>query len=299
MNFAPHKALGLGLGSGALLLLTAAIGVSLAQLGQGLISPTSLLWLGLLLLALPMIVLVLNRVYGLLTASYRVDRDGFYIRWGMAFEQIPITTITRVEPASEIPRRPKLGFWWPGCLVGKAISAAGTSLEYFATTGPLLVVTASSGRTLVISPPDIQAFEGAFMSAARMGSLESIAERSERADALVSGIWEDRWARGLILVGLLAPIGLMAALVVISPSLPQLVPFGFGAGGNPEPLVPPGRLLLLPFIAALIWIADLIFGAWFFSGGDDRPIAYALWGSAIAVGLLLTGAAVQLIASGT
>ena len=128
-----------------------------------------------------------------------------------------------------------------------------------------------------------------------MGSLEAIPEQSVRADFLVARVWKDRLARSLILVGLVIPLLLLGALVITAPSLPGLVPFGFGPTGQPTPLAPPGRLLLLPMIAGLIWIADLVLGAWFFGNDSDHPVAYALWGTAIIAGALLAGATWKLL----
>lgn len=286
----------------------AGIALGIAQLGQGLISPVSLVWIGLLLLALPLALLVLYRLYGLATARYRVDRDGLYVRWGMSYDQIPLDLISEVGPLRERPitgelsgraepRRPRFGFWWPGCMVGSARSDLGEAVDFFATSGQLLVVRTMAGRALAISPPDAEAFQGAILSATRMGSLEAIPERSVRADFLVMRLWRDRLARGLILTGLLIPLVLLGALVITAPSLPELVPFGFGPSGQPNPLAPPGRLLLLPLIAGLIWIADLVFGAWFFGNEADRPVAYALWSAAIMAGALLVGATWQLLSA--
>ena len=101
MNFTPRRTLGFALGLLFLALLVAAIAVSIAQLGRGLISPLSLVWIGLLLLALPLVLLVINRLYGLVTARYRVDRDGLYVRWGMSYEQIPLDLISEVSPPRE------------------------------------------------------------------------------------------------------------------------------------------------------------------------------------------------------
>ena len=293
-----------------LAILLAGIGLSIRQLGQGLISPTSLVWVGLLLLALPLVLLVLNRLFGLITASYRVDRDGMYVRWGISHEQIPLDLISEVRPLRETippgeisagesvePRRPRLGFWWPGCMVGRASSESGIEIDFFATQGHLLVIRTLTDRKIAISPPDLEAFQGAVLSATRMGSLEAIPERTVRANFLVTHVWGDRLARSLILVGLFIPLLLLGALVIASPSLPDLVPFGFGSNGQPSPLAPPGRLLLLPMIAGLIWIADLVVGAWFYSDEGDRPVAYTLWSAAIAAGALLTGAAWRLISA--
>ena len=299
MNFTPRRTLGFALGLLFLAILMAAIAVSIAQLGQGLISPISLVWIGLLLLALPLLLLVINRLYGLVTARYRVDRDGLYVRWGMSYEQIPLDLISEVGPPHEPdavsegdPRRPRVGIWWPGCMVGRS---KGGEVDFFTTTKPLLVIRTTSGRALAISPPDSESFQAAILSASRMGSLETIPEQSVRADFLVARVWKDRLARSLILAGLLIPLLLLGALVITAPSLPELVPFGFGPTGQPTPLAPPGRLLLLPMIAGLIWIADLVLGAWFFGNDSDHPVAYALWGTAIIAGALLSGATWKLL----
>jgi hypothetical protein len=304
MNFTPRRTLGFALGLLLLAALVATIALSISQLGQGLISPISLVWIGLLLLALPLALLVINRLYGLVTARYRVDRDGLYLQWGMSYEQIPLDLISEVSPLRESdttlgdlaaePRRPKFGFWWPGCMVGRS---KGGVIDFFSTTPPLLVIRTTTGRAVAISPPDTDAFQGALLSATRMGSLEAIPERSVRADFLVTRVWKDRLARGLILAGLAIPLLLLGTLVIIAPTLPELVPFGFGSTGQPTPLAPPGRLLLLPMIAGLIWIADLVLGAWFFGNDSDHPVAYALWGAAIVAGALVAGATWQLLSA--
>ncbi len=304
MNFTPRRTLGFALGLLLLAALVAAITLSIAQLGQALISPISLVWIGLLLLALPLALLVINRLYGLVTARYRVDRDGLYVQWGMSYEQIPLDLISEVSPLRAVdagsgdeeadPRRPKFGFWWPGCMVGRS---KGGVIDFFSTTPPLLVIRTTTGRAMAISPPDTEAFQGAILSATRMGSLEAIPEQSVRADFLVTRVWNDRLARSLILAGLIIPLLLLGALVFMAPSLPELVPFGFGPGGQPTPLAPPGRLLLLPMIAGLVWMADLVLGAWFFGNDSDHPVAYALWGAAIVTGALLAGATWQLLSA--
>lgn len=287
-------------------MLTAGIALSISQLGRGLISPLSLVWIGLLLLALPAALLVLNRLYGLVTARYRVDRDGFYVRWGMSYEQIPLDNISEVSPLrtgdpsrgqAQEPRRPKLGIWWPGCMVGRARSGTWERLDFFSTSSRMLVIRTTTGRALAVSPSDTDAFQAAFFSAVRMGSLEAIPERSERADFLVTRIWNDRLARVLILTGLTIPLLLLGALVILAPSLPELVPFGFEPTGEPAPLAPRGRLLLLPMIAGLIWTADLVLGAWFFGNYTDHPVAYALWSAAVVAGALLAGATWQLLSA--
>ena len=297
MNFRPNRFLGVVLGAALLALLLAAVGLSIARLGSGPISPESLIWIAALLLALPLALLAGYRLFGLVTARYRIDRDGLYVQWGPVYEQIPIGAIVGMEPASQFegPQHPSLGFWWPGCLVGRAQTEAGLEIEFLAASGERLIVHTSGERWLAISPPDLQAFQSAFLGATRMGALEAIPERSERPDFLFTRIWTDLVARWLILAGMALPLLGLAILVLSAPALPAQIPFGFGPGGEPGPPAPPGRLLLLPMIAGLAWLADLVFGSWFYRKKPDRPLSYALWGAAVVSGTLLGAAALHLL----
>jgi uncharacterized membrane protein len=90
---------------------------------------------------------------------------------------------------------------------------------------------------------------------------------------------------------------LLGYLVVRAPSLPAQVPFGFDPSGAPDPMAPPGRLLLLPMIGGLCWLADLVVGAWIYRRDQDRPLAYAMWAAAVLVGGLLWGATFHLLAA--
>ncbi len=296
MSFSPPRGPGLAFGVGALIVLTAAVGFSIARLGESLISPLVLLWIVIPLAALALGLMIAYRLYGLITASYRLDRDGFYLRWGLAREQIPLHAIKSLESAAEAGYPPP-GLWWPGCYVGNRQGSHGAVTEFFSSRRgeAALVLVLSAGRRLVISPADLQAFQGAFVDATRMGSLEPIPERSERPDFFFSELWSDGLARGLILVGLMIPLLTLGYLGLRAPELPALVPFGFDPSGIPDPLAPPGRLLLLPLIAAAAWLIDLGLGMWFYRQEADRRLAYLLWGIAILSGGLFFGAAVTLL----
>jgi hypothetical protein len=301
MEYVPPRRRGLLLGGLWLMLLLAAAGLGLVRLEQALITPLALLWISLPLFSLPLGLMVAYRMYGLATATYRLDRDGFSLRWGLAREQLPLPAIAGLEPIETqgLPLTPAPGLWWPGCLVGRRDPVGERpALEYFATRrgrGSLLLSTAS-GKCLVITPPDRQAFQQEFRQALRMGSLETIPQRSERPDFLINRLWSDRPARWLILLGGLGPLLLLGYLGARAPTLPSLVPFGFDLLGRPDPLAPPGRLLLLPLIGAACWLVDLAAGAWFYRRPEDRTVAYVLWGSALLTGGLFWGAALHLLA---
>jgi hypothetical protein len=299
VDYVPPRRLGLLLGTLWLALLLAASAVGLLQLGEALISPLVLLWISLPLLSLPLALLVAYRMFGLATAAYRLDRDGFYLRWGLAREQLPLEAILSLEPLETqgLPSAPGPGLWWPGCLVGRREQRGREALEFFATRAAgSLLLSARGGKLLVITPPDRDGFLQGFRDATRLGSLEAIPLRSERPDFLVGRLWSDPAARWLILLGSLGPLLLLGYLGLRAPGLPPLVPFGFDLEGRPDPLAPPGRLLLLPLIAAICWLADLAAGVWFYRKPEDRLLAYVLWGCALLTGGLFWGAALNLLA---
>jgi hypothetical protein len=300
MVFIPPRARGLFLGGLLLVLLVGITAIGLYQLGSSPISPVIVIWVIMPLIGLPLALVVAYRLYGLLSARYRLDRDGFYLVWGQAMEQIPLSMVKSVEVAAQAGAspRPAVGLWWPGCVVGRARSVDHTVLEFFATSlrDRLVFVETDVGR-LAISPPDPPAFSQAFVDATRMGSLEQIQAISRRPDYFSSRMWNDRLARGLLLGGLILDLLLLGFLAVRAPALAGSVPFGFLPGGVPGPMVPPGRLMLLPLIAGLCWLGDLALGAWLYRKDREKPIAYAVWASALIVGGLFWGATLQLLAT--
>lgn len=130
-----------------------------------------------------------------------------------------------------------------------------------------------------------------------MGSVQPHARRSERPQLLPALIWSDRWARALLLLGLVAPLSLLGYLVLRASALPPEIPLGFLPSGAAGPMAPAGRLLLLPLVAGLIWLVDLLLGAWLYRREADRPLSYALWGMAAAVGALMWGGALYLVSA--
>jgi hypothetical protein len=254
------------------------------------------LWVFVPLFSLPLAAFVGYGMYGLVTAHYRLDRDGFYLVWGLATEQIPLAEITGIERAGDlIGRMARMA--WPGFLIGtRKIEDVG-NVEFFATgDGERMLLLTAGERKLAISPADSVAFLEAFGEMTQMGSLKRIGRRSSRPDFLHARLWADQLARWLIVAGLVLPLALLCYLALRAPSLPVEVPFGFDPTGIPDPLAPPGRLLLLPLIGGMCWFADLMLGAWLYGNRQDRTLSYAIWGSAILVGGLLWGATLQLLA---
>lgn len=300
MNFTPPRRLGVLIGGLFLAILFGAIAFSVHRLATEPISAWIILWVTLPLVGVPLTLLIGYRLYGLLTAGYRLDRDGFYLTWGLVAEQLPLAAISSLRPANEVAPKlhPDRGLWWPGCVYGQREVESEGTVEFFATSGNQGILVLSAGdRLLAISPPDLEAFHQAFVDATRMGSLEPIPTRSQSPNFVIGGLWTDAIARILILIGLALPLLLLGYLAIRLPSLPIQVPFGFNPTGAPDPLAPPGRLLLLPMVGGLCWLANMTMGVWLYRREADRPLAYAVWMSAVLVGGLFWGAALHLLAA--
>lgn len=300
MNFTPRRTLGSLIGAAFLLLLMAAAGAGLSQLDVSPATPLIILWVLLPLISLPLMVVVGYRLYGLWTAVYRIDREGFYLRWGLVREHIPLDRVESVRLVADIGAtpRPAFGWWWPGCVVTTADGDRLPPIEIFAGSGlGQGVLISSSQCQLLIAPAGPQGFVRYFTEATRLGSLQPIAALSDRPAFVFTDVWADRRARALILVGAALPLALSAFLGWRVPGLPSSVPFGFDALGNPGALAPPGRLLLLPFMAGVLWLVDLSLGAWLYRADENRRLAYTVWATALATGLLLWGAALHLMST--
>lgn len=300
LDVRPPRTLGVLIGSGLVLVGLAAVAFGVGQLSRAEISAALLLWATLPIVGTVLAGMSAYRLYGLLTAQYLLNRNGLGVRWGQAIEEVPLPEVRLARP-SEAERqilRPRRSLRWPGCVVGSSQIEGHGHVEFFATRGgDGLVLVQTSARTLAISPPDVDAFQRAFVEASRQGVLDPIEPRSDRPDLFPARLWRDPIARVLLVPGIGLPLVLLGFLGLRAATLPPLVPFGFDTAGVPYPLVPPGRLLLLPLIGGLCWGANLALGAAFYRQPQDRSLAHGLWGLTILVDVLLWGGTLILLAA--
>ena len=300
MTFHPSRSRGMIFGFLILLLLLGAGVFGLIMLATDTISVWMVLWVLLPLLSFPLIMVVGYRLYGLITARYYLDRDGFFLQWGTVIDQIPITAIKGVDTAeglgAELKARGALA--WPGLVLGECEDEKVGRVEFFASTSvDGLVVIQTKSHSLAISPQDREGFLSAFNSALRMGPLETIPAISKRPQFVQMLFEVDRAARLLVALGVLLPLLLLGYLGLSVVGLPPEVPFGFAPEGVVDTFAPPGRLLLLPMIGGFCWLIDLVAGFWLYRSEKNRPLAYTLWAMPILVSGLLWGAALQLLSA--
>jgi hypothetical protein len=246
-----------------------------------------LLLLSLLLFApLP---LILYRGYALIRASYRLERDGLRLYWGLRAEDIPLPDIEWVRLATDLAAdlpQPRLS--WPGALLGIVHVHDLGAVEYLASTNKTLLLVATSQRIFAISPEDPDEFMQAFQHAFEMGSLAPLSSVSVLPAAYLSKIWSDRPARYILIAALGLTLFLFASAGLIIPGR-TLISLGFYPNGQALPPVPAEQLMLLPILGTFIFMVDLVSGLFLYRLENKRRMAFLIWGCAVLTeGLFLT-----------
>lgn len=231
---------------------------------------------------------VLYRAYALYNAAYTLERDGLRIRWGLRAEDIPLTEIEWVRPVSDLGFHlplPRLSF--PGAILGlRKIEELG-EVEFLSSDASSMLLIAVPKKVYAISPEDRRSFMRAFQNAIEMGSLSPLPAYSAEPAAFARRVWDDRVARGFLVVGLVLTVTLLLLVSLLIPGRSQ-VALGFDNQGLPLEPVPAQQLLLLPVLGIFAYMADLFIGLFFYRREVERPVAFLLWiSSAVTPALLI------------
>lgn len=255
-----------------------------------------LLYLIPVFIALVMVPLFGYRAYALWRAYYSIERDGILLNWGLREVIIPMDLITIVSPSEELDAQLPLP-WprWSGAVLGARNLPNGDQVEYLAAQPRKLILIFTTERLYAVSPAKPEEFMLAYHRFAELGSLTPLPARSVYPVSLFRDVWASLPARYLLLSGFVASLLL---LVFVSLSVPSrsAISLGFLPDGSPGDMVPSVRLLLLPILNTFFYLANVLFGLYFYRTDERRAMAYILWGSGlftailfiIAVGIILS-----------
>lgn len=292
--FHPDRRLGLAVHLAALAGLAGAGAWGLWRASLASMGTAFLLYLAPALAALVLGPALVYRIYALRGASYRLEREGLRLRWGLRNEDIPIDDVVWIRQPKDLKRplpRPWLG--WPGAMLGvrrlpegDPLSPAG-EVEFLAADMHRLVLVGTTEKIYAISPSDPQAFLQAFQRLTELGSLFPIPARSVYPVFLAGRVWADAPARILLGAGLLLSLFLLGWASAAVPTRTQVY-LSFLPSGEPRDLVPAVRLLMLPVLNAIIFLIDFFLGLFFYRREEGRAaiLAYFLWGSSVLTALL-------------
>jgi hypothetical protein len=294
-HFPPSKRYGLILHGIIILVLGGVSGYGFLNLTRAEVGPSFVVYLLMSLLAFAPIPFFGYRAYALFKADYYIDRDSLAMLWGLRVEDIPLTDIEWVRPATDLTHPLALPrFRLPGSVLGTRRHPDLGLVEFIASSSRNLILIATAKRIFAISPKDASSLVRTFARATELGSLMPAEPKSVYPSFIVTQAWESPVARFLWMSGFLLNLGLVAWVGILIPALTQ-VPFGFDAFGVPNDITPSARLILLPLISALMFATGLGAGLYFYRWEKTRPLSFIIWVSSTICALLFLVAVLFLV----
>ena len=296
-HFPPDRRLGLFVHALLIAMLVAVSIFGLVNLSKAAVGLFFVLYLLLALLAFIPIPFLGYRAYALLRADYYIDRDSLAMLWGLRIEDIPLTDIEWVRPASDLTRPLLLPYLrLPGAILGTRRHPDLGLVEYIASNPRNLILIATSKRIFAISPRNAAGLVQTFARATEMGSLTPTEAKSIYPSFIITQAWDSPFARFLWISGILLNLGLIAWVSLLIPSLTQ-IPFGFNPFGTPNEIVSSSQLILLPLVSGLMFVVGITAGLYFYRWDRQRPLAFIVWGSSTLCAVLFIVAVLFLVST--
>ena len=276
-HFPPEKQRGITVHVLFIILLAGISALGFWKLSSTQVGLSYVIYLLVALLAFAPIPVLGYRAYALLRSDYYIDRDSLATIWGLRVEDIPLTDIEWVRPATDLTiplRLPLLRL--PGAILGTRRHPDLGLVEFIASDTKDLILIATSKRVFAISPENPAALVQTFARATELGSLTPAKAVSMYPSFIITQAWSSPLARFLWMSGLFINLGLVVWVGILIPSLSR-IPFGFDAFGVPDVVVASSRLILLPLISAFMYVTGIIAGLYFYRWETQRPLAYVVW----------------------
>src|SRR5258706_14715565 len=171
-HFPPPKRFGFVLHGIIILMLGGVSTWGVLNLTRAQVGPQFVIDLLLALLAFAPIPVLGYRAYALLRSDYYIDRDSLAILWGLRIEDIPLSDIEWVRPATDLTHPLALpAFRLTGGVLGSRRHPDLGLVEFIAADTKNLILIATSKHIFAISPRDAAGLVRTFSPATELGSL--------------------------------------------------------------------------------------------------------------------------------
>jgi hypothetical protein len=248
------------------------------------------------ILSLSLAIRLVYQIWGLITASYTMDRNAIVIHWGGVEHIVPMAKVRKVMPGNELRElkvRPAIR--WPGYYVGLGKTEDIDTILFYATTSPdYQVVIKTDTVAYAISPVDLETFLPALRERLEMGPTQEIEEQSTHPPFLDWDIWRDRLALGLLIGAVFLLTALVGFMCWRFPYLPSEVALRFSADGVPLLIASKNRVFYLSLLGLIFTAINSVLG--FLLYHRERTASYFLWSSLCVVLIALWTAVLQLFA---
>jgi len=276
-HFPPSKRFGLVVHGIIILVLAGISAWGFINLARTQLGPLFVNYLLVGIIAFAPIPFLGYRAYALLRADYYIDRDSLAMLWGLRLEDIPLTDVEWVRPATDLSHPLSLPrFRLPGAILGTRRHADLGLVEFIASDSRNMILIATAKRVFAISPKDANSLIRTFARATEMGSLLPAEPKSVYPSFILTQAWESPLVRFIWVSGLILNIGLVIWVGLLIPSLGQ-ISLGFSPFGAPLEPAPSIRLILLPLLSGLLFVAGWGMGLYFYRWDMQRMLANIIW----------------------
>ncbi len=287
MKFQPHPHRSGFLFLGAALLFAALTLFLLTQFPPERDWPTILKLSASLLATLTITGLALYWAITAFNFSYKLNRNGVIIQWGLTQHQIPFNSIKEIIPGTKLPPIPNFsGFKIAGLQLGRAELAEYGPIEIHATASQadsLLIVTPN--RSYLVSPRFPENFLKAWQARQPLGPTQEWQMGIRRKWPLNIPVLTDPltwWLSGFAALIYLLLVGYLS---IIFAELPQSIPIHYDALGQPDRIADKSALITLPIAGGIVLGLNVLLGGLVYRW--EKVAAYLLGGSAIIMQLCL------------
>jgi hypothetical protein len=283
--FRPERRMGLIFHLIAIFIFSTIALISLWLVTQARIGISPLFYLLPVLIAAGVVPILAYRVYALQTATYTLERDGFRLRWGLRYQDIPMDQVLWVLPAAElVSPLPLPRLRMPGALLGKRHTPEAGAVEFLADGRKNLLLIATPEGGYAISPAEPIRFLQTFQRLTELGSLSPLPLRSVYPAFLLARVWSSTTARALLSACLVLSLALLVwvGLVISDRSTVNL---SFRPDGSPGESLPAASLTLLPAMNTFFLFISLLLGLFTFRNERSKPVSFLLWASSALVSL--------------
>jgi hypothetical protein len=276
-QFPPPKQRGLIVHAIILIVLGLASAWGFINLSRAEVGPAFVVYLLVAMAAFLPFPLFVYRTYSLSRAGYQLGRDHLAIRWGLRVEDIPLSDIEWVRPATDLTHPLALPFPpLPGAILGLRRHTDLGLVEFIASDANNLLLVATSRRVFAISPADATTFVQTFARAVELGSLTPSTAHSVYPTFIVARAWESSLARYLWLSALFLNLGLLVWVSILIPTLSQ-VALGVNSVSGLAEAAPSTQLIIIPLVSALLSVSGWLAGLSFYRWEKQRPLAFVVW----------------------
>lgn len=223
------------------------------------------------------VAIVLYRIYGLIVSRYQITRSAIQLQWGLRSETIPLSEVNWIrrpeEMTVEVPWPP---LPMPGAYVGSIQTADHNTIDFMASNVKKMLFVGTTDQIYGISPADPEQFIQSFERILQMGTLSDVERLTIRPTDWITASYGNRTARYSLFLSLIL-LMLLSLWIGFRITATETVQLGFTAAGTPNEPIPARNILILPVLAAVFWLANLVLGIQFYKSQSLRKCAEILW----------------------